>query len=58
MNQIVSRDEWLSARLGLLKDEKELTRLGDEVARKRQEMPWVKVDKVYRFDTDEGRAAL
>ena len=57
-NQVVSRDEWLSARIGLLKQEKELTRLSDEVARQRQEMPWVKVDKTYRFDTDEGSASL
>ena len=40
-NQVVSRDEWLSARIGLLKQEKELTRLSDAVARQRQEMPWV-----------------
>ena len=58
MNQIVSRNEWLSARLGLLEREKELTRLSDEVARKRQELPWVRVDKDYRFDTDQGSASL
>jgi predicted dithiol-disulfide oxidoreductase (DUF899 family) len=57
-NPVVPRDEWLSARLGLLEEEKELTRLSDEVARKRQEMPWVKVEKEYRFETDEGRASL
>src|SRR5271170_5166265 len=57
-NRIVSRDEWLMARLGLLKEEKELTRRMDEVARKRQEMPWVRVDKEYRFDTGEGGASL
>jgi len=57
-NQIVSRDEWLAARLGLLEEEKELTRQSDEVARRRQEMPWVRVDKAYRFDTDEGSASL
>ena len=57
-NQVVSRDEWLSARIGLLKQEKELTRLSDAVARQRQEMPWVKVDKAYRFDTDDGNASL
>ena len=57
-NQVVSRDEWLNARLELLKKEKELTRLSDEVARRRQELPWVKVDKAYRFDTDEGTASL
>ena len=57
-NPIVLRDEWLSARLELLEQEKELTRLSDEVARKRQELPWVKVDKEYRFETDDGRASL
>src|SRR6202451_844186 len=55
-NRIVSRDEWLMARLGLLKEEKELTRRMDEVAQKRQEMPWVRVDKEYRFDAGEGSA--
>src|SRR3984885_14271249 len=58
LNQVVSRDEWLNARLELLDREKELTRLSDEVARRRQELPRVKVDKAYRFDTDEGPASL
>ena len=58
MNDVVSREEWLNARLKLLKEEKELTRLSDEVAQRRQELPWVKVDKAYRFDTDEGAASL
>jgi predicted dithiol-disulfide oxidoreductase (DUF899 family) len=53
-----TREEWLAARLGLLKEEKELTRLSDEVARRRQELPWVRVDKAYRFDTEEGSASL
>jgi predicted dithiol-disulfide oxidoreductase (DUF899 family) len=53
-----TREEWLLARLGLLKEEKELTRRGDELARRRQELPWVRVDKEYRFDTDEGSASL
>jgi len=57
-NHVVSRDEWLNARLALLTQEKELTRLSDEVARRRQELPWVRVDKPYRFDTDEGTATL
>jgi predicted dithiol-disulfide oxidoreductase (DUF899 family) len=57
-HQVVSRDEWLKARLGLLEQEKELTRRGDEVARRRQELPWVRVDKEYRFDTDEGNVSL
>jgi predicted dithiol-disulfide oxidoreductase (DUF899 family) len=53
-----TREEWLAARLGLLKEEKELTRRSDELARRRQELPWVRVDKAYRFDTDEGSASL
>src|SRR5579862_9287181 len=57
-HQTVSRDEWLNARLELLDKEKELTRLSDQVAQRRQELPWVRVDKAYRFDTDEGAASL
>src|SRR5689334_5033810 len=57
-HQIASRDDWLQARIKLLKDEKELTHRSDELARRRQELPWVRVDKQYRFDTDEGAAAL
>lgn len=53
-----TRKDWLAARLDLLKAEKELTRRSDEVALRRQELPWVKVEKDYRFDTDEGSAAL
>src|SRR4026207_419094 len=53
-----SRDEWLAARLDLLVAEKDLTHRSDEVARQRQELPWVRVDKDYVFDTDEGRASL
>ena len=53
-----TRKEWLAARLGLLKEEKELTRRSDDLARQRQELPWVRVDKEYRFEIDEGRASL
>jgi len=53
-----SRDEWLAARMDLLVAEKELTRRGDEVAQQRQELPWVRVEKDYGFDTDEGTASL
>ena len=53
-----TREEWLAARLKLLDEEKALTRQGDELTRKRMELPWVRVDKDYRFDTDEGRASL
>jgi predicted dithiol-disulfide oxidoreductase (DUF899 family) len=56
--RIGTREQWLTARLALLKAEKEHTRLGDELAKRRQELPWVQVDKDYRFDTDEGRASL
>ena len=57
-HKIASREDWLSARLDLLAEEKELTRRSDEVARKRQALPWVRIDKAYRFDTDEGSASL
>jgi predicted dithiol-disulfide oxidoreductase (DUF899 family) len=50
--------EWLTARLELLEAEKELTRRSDEVARRRQELPWVRIGKEYRFETDEGSASL
>jgi predicted dithiol-disulfide oxidoreductase (DUF899 family) len=53
-----TRDEWLAARLALLDAEKELTRQSDELARRRQELPWVRVDKAYRFETDDGSASL
>src|SRR6202049_4121586 len=53
-----TRDEWLAARLELLEAEKALTRRSDELARKRQELPWVRIDKEYHFETDEGRASL
>jgi predicted dithiol-disulfide oxidoreductase (DUF899 family) len=55
---IATRDEWLAARLRLLEAEKALTRRSDELARQRQELPWVRIDKAYRFDTDEGSASL
>ena len=53
-----SREEWLAARLELLAAEKELTRRGDELARQRRALPWVPIDKDYRFQTDEGSASL
>jgi predicted dithiol-disulfide oxidoreductase (DUF899 family) len=53
-----SRDEWLAARLELLAAEKELTRRGDELALRRQALPWVRVDKDYRFETEDGEASL
>src|SRR5438874_561363 len=53
-----ARDQWLAARLDLLKAEKELTRRSDELARQRQALPWVRIDEKYRFETDEGSASL
>ena len=53
-----TREEWLAARLELLQDEKALTRRSDELARRRQELPWVRIDKEYRFETDDGAASL
>ena len=53
-----TRKEWLSARLDLLEAEKELTRRSDELARRRQALPWVRIDKEYRFETAEGSASL
>jgi predicted dithiol-disulfide oxidoreductase (DUF899 family) len=53
-----TRDEWLAARLDLLKAEKELTHRSDELAQRRQDLPWVRVEKEYRFETDEGTASL
>ena len=53
-----TREEWLAARRDLLQAEKELTRRSDEVARQRQDLPWVRIGKEYRFETDEGAASL
>jgi predicted dithiol-disulfide oxidoreductase (DUF899 family) len=53
-----TREEWLAARLELLEAEKALTRRSDELALLRQELPWVRIDKEYRFATDEGAASL
>jgi predicted dithiol-disulfide oxidoreductase (DUF899 family) len=53
-----TRDEWLAGRLKLLKAEKELTQKSDELAQQRQALPWVKIDKAYRFDTHQGSASL
>jgi predicted dithiol-disulfide oxidoreductase (DUF899 family) len=57
-HKIGTRDEWLSARLQLLDAEKALTRRSDELAELRRELPWVRIDKKYHFDTDEGGASL
>ena len=57
-HRIGTREQWLAARLELLKAEKALTRRSDELARQRQELPWVRIDKTYRFETEEGNASL
>ena len=57
-HKIASREEWLKARLALLKDEKALTHESDALAERRQNLPWVRIDKAYHFDTDEGSATL
>ena len=53
-----TREEWLAARVELLEAEKEHTRKSDELAQRRQELPWVRINKEYRFETDEGKASL
>ena len=55
---VATRDEWLRARTQLLEAEKALTRQGDEVARRRQALPWVKVERDYRFETCQGEKRL
>lgn len=57
-HQIVTREHWRAARKELLEAEKELTRRSDEVAQRRQQLPWVRIDKDYRFETDQGSASL
>ncbi len=57
-HKIGTQEEWLAARLELLEAEKALTRQSDEVARQRHALPWVRIEKEYRFDTDEGTRTL
>jgi predicted dithiol-disulfide oxidoreductase (DUF899 family) len=57
-HKVGTREEWLAARKELLAREKEHTRRGDELARERRELPWVRVEKEYGFDTDDGRKTL
>jgi predicted dithiol-disulfide oxidoreductase (DUF899 family) len=57
-HRIGTSEEWLAAREKLLVREKEHTRLGDELARQRRELPWVQMKKDYRFDTDNGEKSL
>ncbi len=55
---VVSREEWQAARSELLQREKEHTRMGDDLARQRRELPWVAIDKPYQFDTADGKRTL
>jgi predicted dithiol-disulfide oxidoreductase (DUF899 family) len=57
-HRIGTREKWVAASAELLKREKEHTRAGDELARQRRELPWVRVEKEYRFETEEGPASL
>jgi len=56
--KVGTREEWLAARTALLEREKALTRRSDELAREREQLPWVRVDKEYAFDTNEGVKTL
>ena len=58
MHETVTRDEWLAARRELMEREKELTHRSDELARQRQALPWVRIDKTYEFETADGRKTL
>jgi predicted dithiol-disulfide oxidoreductase (DUF899 family) len=57
-HRVGTREEWLAAREELLTREKEHTRAGDELARQRRELPWVPVEKGYRFETERGARTL
>ncbi len=57
-HKIGTREEWLAARLDLLEAEKELTHRSDELAKRRQQLPWVRINDAYRFDTGDGSASL
>src|ERR1700746_69589 len=57
-HRTVTRKEWLGERLALLEAEKELTRRSDELAQRRQDRQWVRIDKAHGFETDDGSASL
>ena len=57
-HNVGTREEWVAAREELLAREKEHTRLGDEIARQRRELPWVRLEKDYRLDTDDGEKPI
>ena len=58
MHRTASREEWLKERIALLAEEKELTRRSDALAAKRQALPWVRIGKDYKFQTEQGEASL
>ena len=57
-HEVGTREEWVAARRALLDAEKQQTRQGDELARRRRELPWVPVEKEYVFETDQGAKTL
>jgi predicted dithiol-disulfide oxidoreductase (DUF899 family) len=57
-HSVGTREEWLAARNALLEREKELTRRSDDLARERRELPWVRVEKEYSFETKDGQKTL
>src|SRR3954466_4658454 len=57
-HQVVSKEQWIEARRALLADEKRLTHEHDDIARRRRELPWMKVEKSYVFDTPAGKKSL
>jgi predicted dithiol-disulfide oxidoreductase (DUF899 family) len=57
-HRIGTQEKWRAERDALLVEEKELTRRGDELARRRRELPWVPVEKDYRFETEQGNRSL
>jgi len=57
-HRVATRETWLQERTALLAEEKVLTRRSDELAKRRQDLPWVRIDKAYRFATEQGDATL
>jgi len=57
-HRIGTQEQWEAARQALLQEEKELTRRADELTRKRRELPWVPVEREYRFETEQGTKTL
>jgi predicted dithiol-disulfide oxidoreductase (DUF899 family) len=57
-HRIGTREQWLAERVDLLEEEKALTRRGDEITQRRQSLPWVLIEKDYRFDTEHGSRSL